>query len=69
MKVPVLVQWIRFELIGFRLDQLFETRIVSDGDEGLYVELKAQRRSKADICTGGEVKRAACQAHRRRSAF
>ena len=43
MEVTVLVQRIRFELIRLRFDQLLETRIVSNGDERLDVELKAQR--------------------------
>ena len=61
MEVAVFVQGIRFELIGLGFDQLLEICIVSDGDEGLHVELKTQRWGKADVRTGSKVKRSARQ--------
>jgi hypothetical protein len=57
MEVAVLVQRIRFEPIRPRLNQLLEVGILPNGDKGLHVELKAQRRGKADVRTGSEVKR------------
>ena len=57
MEIRVSLQWIRFELIRPRFNQFLEIGIVADGNERLYIELKAQCRGETNVRTGGEVKR------------